>query len=232
MDPVPLSASLCRSPGDLVTVPAVFIVDDDPGMRSSLFILMETAQLKAECFASAEEFLSVCGPHQEGCLLLDVRMPGMSGPNLQEELARRNMRLPIIFLTAYADLPTGVEAMKQGAVDFLTKPINGELLLQRVQVAFEIDRMQRESEAARHLFESRLLKLTNREREILALALTGMSNKDISTHLKVSTRTIESHRSRIYLKIGVNSLVELSQQAVDAGVNLAKVIPATYSATV
>ncbi|MDD5174953.1 MAG: response regulator [Sterolibacterium sp.] len=214
-----------------MTVPTVFIVDDDPGMRSSLSILMETTRLKADCFASAEEFLSVCGPHQEGCLLLDVRMPGMSGPDLQEELARRNVRLPIIFLTAYADLPTGVEAMKQGAVDFLTKPINGELLLQRVQVAFEIDRLQRESEVARHLFESRLLKLTNREREVLTLALTGMGNKEISTHLKVSLRTIEGHRSRIYLKIGVSSLIELSQQAVDAGVNLAQAISSLCDAT-
>jgi len=203
-------------------MPTVFIVDDDPGIRSSLSILMETTQLKADCFASAEEFLSVCGPHQEGCLLLDVRMPGMSGPDLQEELTRRKVRLPIIFLTAYADLPTGVTAMKNGAVDFMTKPINGELLLQRIQHAVEIDRLQRESEQARQLFESRLLKLTDRENEILCLALTGMSNRDISTRLKISMRTIEGHRSRIYLKLGVGSLVELSQQAADAGVNLPK----------
>lgn len=214
-----------------MTLPTVFIVDDDPGIRHSLAILMETAQLKADCFASAEEFLNVCGPHQEGCLLLDVRMPGMSGPDLQEELARRNVRLPIIFLTAYADLPTGVAAMKQGAVDFMTKPINGELLLQRIRVALEVDRLQRESEQARQLFESRLLKLTDREKEVLSLALTGMSNKDISARLKVSMRTIEGHRSRMYLKLGVSSLIELSQQAADAGVNLPNVITMAGNAT-
>lgn len=213
-----------------MTLPTVFIVDDDPGMRSSLSILMETARIGVACFASAEEFLSVCGPHQAGCLLLDVRMPGMNGLELQEELSRRKLRLPVIFLTAYGDLSAGVEAMKQGAFDFLTKPINGERLMQCVQRALEADRVRRESEAARHLFEARFSKLTSREREVLALALSGMGNKDISTQLNNSMRTIEGHRSRIYLKIGVSSLLELTQQAADAGVNLTSFMAITGSA--
>ena len=203
-----------------MTSPTVFIVDDDAGIRYSLTVLLEMAHLKVECFASAEDFLSICGPHQQGCLLLDVRMPGMSGPELQKELGERKVRLPIIFLTGYADLPTGVAAIKQGAVDFLTKPVNGAELLQRVQAALDLDRKQRQAEALRGQFEARLQKLTSREREILALALSGMANKDISTQLNISMRTIEGHRSRIYLKTGASSLLELAQQAANAGVAL------------
>lgn len=204
-----------------MTSPIVFIVDDDPGILYSLPILLETAHLKSQCFKGPEDFLRICGPQQAGCLLLDVRMPGMSGPELQKELIRRKVRLPIIFLTAHADLPIGVEAMKLGAVDFLTKPINGELLLQRVQAALELNREQRESEAALQLFKMRLSKLTTREREVLALALSGMVNKKISSQLNISLRTIEGHRSRIFLKTGVGSLLELEQQAAKAGVTLA-----------
>jgi len=208
-----------------VTPATVFIVDDDPGMRDSLTILLETAGLRLECFASAEAFLKVCATDREGCLLLDVRMPGMSGPELQAELARRNIRLPIVFLTAYAELPTGIEAMKQGAVDFLTKPVNGELLLQRVAAALDVDRVQRRSMQARQAFLTRLKKLTRREREVLALALTGMVNAEIAARLGISPRTIEGHRSRIFLKTGVDSLLELLQQAALAGFDLAEITP-------
>lgn len=201
-----------------MTSSTVFIVDDDPGIRYSLPILFETAQLPTECFSSAEDFLQTCDPTRHGCLLLDVRMAGMTGPELQEELARRGIRLPIIFLTGYADLPTGVAAMKRGAVDFLTKPVNGALLLQQVQAALNLDSRQRQTEAERQRFVKRLQKLTAREREILVLALSGMVNKEISTRLKISLRTIEGHRSRIYLKTGAASLLELAQQATSAGV--------------
>lgn len=204
-------------------MPTVFIVDDDPGMRDSLPILLQTANLNSQCFASAQDFLSVCGPHQEGCLLLDVRMPGMSGPDLQKELARRNVLLPIIFLTAFLDLPTGIEAIKQGASDFLTKPINGELLLQRVHDALRLDVERRQKLQARQQFASRLLKLTNREREVLALAISGWSNKEISSQLKISRRTVEGHRSRIVLKTGEVSLLKLAKQAADAGASLAEI---------
>lgn len=200
--------------------PTVFIVDDDTGIRNNIPVLLESAGLQAECFASAEKFLKVYGPEREGCLLLDVRMPGMSGPELQEELARRNLRLPIIFLTGYAEIATGIEAMKQGAADFLTKPVNGALLLQRVQAALKRDREQRQADAAKHQFEERLRKLTDREREVLVLALSGMTNKLISTRLQISLRTIEGHRSRIFLKTGVRSLVELAQAAASQGVSL------------
>ena len=204
-----------------MTVPSVFIVDDDPGIRYSLPVLLETARLKAQVFATAEDFLSICGPHQAGCLLLDVRMPGMSGPALQAELMRRQVRLPIIFLTGHADLSVGVEAMKQGAMDFLTKPVNGALLLERVHAALEKDREQRQAVESRRTFQTRLSRLTERERDVLTLALSGMANREIAACLLISQRTAEGHRSRIFLKTGATSLLELAQQAATAGVSLA-----------
>ncbi len=200
-----------------MTAATVFIVDDDPGIRDSLPVLMETAGLKTECFASAEAFLDVCTQEREGCLLLDVRMPGLSGPRLQAELARRKVGLPVIFLTAYADLATCVDAMKQGAMDFLTKPVNGALLLQRVQAALALQREQRQTGEARQVFLARLQKLTGRERDVLALALTGMASRAIAERLGISLRTVEGHRARIYLKTGSVSLLELNRKASELG---------------
>ena len=207
-----------------MTTPTVFVVDDDPGIRFGISLLLETADLKAQCFAGAEEFLAACGAHPAGCLLLDVSMPGMSGPQLQDELLRRKIDLPIIFLTGYADMPTVVGAMRQGAIDFLSKPVNGALLLERVQGALERYRLQHEAQTKRSLLLKRLHKLTSREREILGHALSGKSNKHISADLNISFRTIEGHRARIYLKVGVASLLELAQQAALADVSLAGIL--------
>jgi len=206
-----------------LTSSTVFIVDDDAGIRSSLSLLLETDNLQSACFASADAFLAACSPNPAGCLILDVRMPGMSGLQLQDELALRNINLPIIFLTGYADVPMTVGAMHKGAVDFLTKPINGGQLLALVHSALETDRLQREAAAARSQFEARLLKLTPREREVLLHALSGMPNKTISKELNISVRTIEGHRAQIFLKLGVDSLIELAQQAASAGMPLADV---------
>lgn len=202
--------------------PTVFIVDDDPGIRFSLPMLLHTAQVKTECFSSAEAFLEALDSEQTGCLVLDVRMPGLSGPQLQSELARRRIRLPIIFLTGYGDLSVGVEAMKQGAVDFLTKPINGERLLERVRAALEISSAQQQADSARRMFAGRLQKLTRREREVLLLALSGQENRAIAAALQISERTVEGHRARIYLRTGVRSLLELSRAAADAGIALTR----------
>ena len=206
-----------------MTTATVFIVDDDPGIRESLPVLMETAGLKAECFASAEAFLDACNQERAGCLLLDVRMPGLSGPQLQVELARRKISLPVIFLTGYADLATGVDAMKQGAMDFLTKPVNGALLLQRVQAALDLDRERRHINGARQALLSRLQKLSGRERDVLALALTGTASREIAERLQISLRTVEGHRARIYLKTGSTSLLELSRTASDLGLSVSDI---------
>ncbi len=201
-----------------MTSPTVYVVDDDPGIRSSLSFLLETVSLQSACFANAHDFLAACGPHPEGCLILDVRMPGLSGLQLQDELIRRKIDLPIIYLTGFAEIAMAVEVLHKGAMDILEKPIDGALLLQRVESALEINRLSRQADAAHALFEARLSTLTQREREVLALALSGMVNKTIARELAISLRTIEGYRMQIYLKLGVSSLLEFAQQA--ASVNL------------
>ena len=205
-----------------MTTATIFIVDDDPGIRHSLPLLMETAGLVAECFASAEAFLDACNPEREGCILLDVRMPGLSGPQLQAELVRREIRLPVIFLTGYADLATGVDAMKQGALDFLTKPVNGAMLLERVQAALALPREQRRVETTRQALLAKRQKLTSRDREVLSLAFNGMASREIAARLKISLRTVEGHRARIYLKTGATSLLDLAQLTTGSGLKLAE----------
>lgn len=207
-----------------VIEPTVFVVDDDQGIRQSLSFLFSTANIPVECFASAEAFLESCDPQRAGCLLIDVRMPGMSGPQLQEELARRGVSMPILFMTAYADMRTGIDAMKLGAVDFLVKPIDGAELLAHVQAALDQNRSCQQADQAKCRFAARLDRLTNREREVLVLALAGMVNKNISRQLGISRRTIEGHRSRIYLKTGISSLFDLAKQAAEAGISVEEVI--------
>jgi len=206
-----------------MTSATVFVVDDDPGIRSSLALLLETENLKSACFASAAEFLASSGPNPEGCLILDVRMPGMSGLQLQDELALRSIHLPIIFLTGYAEVPMTVGAMRKGALDFIAKPINGQLLIERVRSALVSNRLQREASAARSLFAVHLSRLTPREHEVLVLALSGMPNKTICNELGTSVRTIEGHRAQIFLKLGIESLIELAQKAASAGMPLSDI---------
>ena len=201
----------------------VFIVDDDIGIRRSLALLLETVNLKSACFANADAFLAGCGPNPQGCLILDVRMPGMSGLQLQEEMARRQIQLPIIFLTGFADIPMTVEAISKGALDLITKPVNGAALLARVHSALEINRLQRETSAARAQFEAYLLQLTPRELEVLVLALAGKQNKTISKELGISVRTIEGYRQHIFLKLGIDSLIQLAQQAASVGMPLSDI---------
>lgn len=206
-----------------MTSATVFIVDDDASIRSSLSLLLETDNLPSACFANADDFLAACGPNPDGCLILDVRMPGLSGLQLQDELALRKIHLPIIFLTGFADVPMTVGAMRKGAMDFMIKPVNGAVLLERVRSTLESNRLQRDASAARSVFETRLLKLTPREREVLGLAISGMPNKTISKEMNISVRTIEGHRAQIFLKLGVDSLIELAQEAASAGMPLSDI---------
>jgi len=203
-----------------MNIPTVYLVDDDAIVRESVSLLLETAGFKVECHASAEEFLAVWHPERPGCLLLDMLMPGMSGEELQVELNHRNARLPIIFMSAFGDVPTTVRAMQGGAVDFLTKPVNGADLIERVRGTLAREREARQAEALRQDFQARLQKLTEREREILALALAGRSNKEIAQLLGISFRTIEVHRSHLFLKTGVRSLLELTRMATEVGIRI------------
>lgn len=197
--------------------PIVFIVDDDAAVRDSLSLLCETAGLQVECHDSAESFLAAYRPEQAGCLVLDVRMGRMSGPELHAELIRLGSHLPIIYLTAHGDIPMTVRAMRAGAVDFLTKPVDGAAFLARVQAALlhSCDLLNRREALAGR--QRRLALLTPREREIMMLALAGHANKSIAKRLGISYRTVEIHRSRILHKTGTASLLELAQLAADCG---------------
>jgi RNA polymerase sigma factor (sigma-70 family) len=195
----------------------VFIVDDDPAIRESLTMLLETAGLAVQSYESAKEFLKVCTPTLEGCIILDLNMPEMEGSALQSELARRNVRLPVIFLTGYGNIPTAVRAVQLGAFDFLTKPVDGLLLLERVKLALkkgeEVARQSEERQAVIGLLD----RLTEREREVMRLVVGGHSNKDIAQILGISYRTVEIHRSHVMQKSGAKNLVDLVQLADTAG---------------
>lgn len=202
----------------------IYIVDDDEAVREGVSLLLETAGFTVASHPSGQDFLAALEPDPTGCLILDLRMPDMSGLEVQAELARRQVSLPIIFLSAYGDVPTTARAMRAGAVDFLTKPVNGTLLVERVRLALREDQAHRERETARRWFQTRLDRLTQRERQILALALTGLANKEMALRLGISHRTIETHRSRIFLKLRISSLMELIQLASAAGLSLTQTV--------
>jgi len=193
--------------------PTVFVVDDDAAVRDSLALLLDTAGFVVETYDGARSFLAACSPDRTGCVILDVQMPEVSGPELQAELNRRAVGLPIIFLTGHGDIPTTVRAIKSGAIDFLTKPVEGAALLERVRSALEKSAQLGAQAAADRLLHERLEGLTRRERQIMALAAAGQSNKEIARHLGISHRTVEIHRARVMQKTGVANLVELSRLA-------------------
>jgi len=188
----------------------VFIVDDDAAVRGGLSMQLEAAGFPVKAFASAEDFITAICPAVIGCLVLDVRMPGMTGPDLQLELARRNINLPIIFLSGHGDIPLAVKSIQAGAVDFLTKPVSGPVLIERIQMSLRLSAEQWEKDAENKILQEKMATLTEREREVLALALAGYSNKEIATRLGISFRTVEHHRSRILLRTGTDNLFKLA----------------------
>jgi FixJ family two-component response regulator len=196
----------------------VSVVDDDPAIRDSLSLLLETAGFKVRCYADAESFLAAYREDQPGCLVLDVRMSPISGPELHAELVRRGSRLPVIFLTAHGDIPMTVRAMKAGAVDFLTKPVDGAKLLERVQGALQQHLAARDRESTQAGLRQRLGSLTGREREVMFLVVAGQSCKAIAKRLDISYRTVELHRSRVLHKTGTATVLELAQLVADAGI--------------
>lgn len=198
--------------------PTVFVVDDDPAVRESMGLLMASAGLRSRGFSSAREFLTAYEPGTPGCLVLDLRMPGMSGIELQAEMERRSATLPIIFLTAYADVPTAVGAVRAGAVDFLQKPVDGGRLLKRVRDALGIDSRSRARRSEAEVARGRLARLTAREAEVLRLVVEGSSNKAIARNLGISRRTVETHRARIMRKTDAASLADLIRIVGLAGI--------------
>jgi RNA polymerase sigma factor (sigma-70 family) len=187
----------------------VFVVDDDQAMRNSLKWLIESVGVQVESFSSADEFLAQYQPGRAGCLVLDVRMPGMSGLDLQEYLVENNIQIPVVIITGHGDVPMAVRAMKSGAIDFIEKPFNDEVLLDAIRRAIAYEEQQR-SQYSEHLaIQERLSHLTPREHEVMQMVTDGKSNKEIANALGVSAKTIEAHRARVMEKMQARSLAEL-----------------------
>jgi len=191
--------------------PTVFVVDDDPEMRESVRLLMSSVGVAAEAYASADDFLDRYDRSRPGCVVLDVRMPGMSGLDLQGRLAAEGIEVPIIMVSAYGDVPTAVQAIKRGAIDFIEKPYTDQELLDRVNVAITCDGERRRAAADRAEVEARMRRLTQRESQVMEFVLEGAANKVIADELGLSHKTIEVHRARVMEKMRVGSLAELLQ---------------------
>jgi len=189
--------------------PVVFIVDDDRSVRSSLKFLISSVGLEVESFDSADTFLKRKPPDTPSCLVLDVRLPGLSGLDFQCELAARNIRIPIVFITGHGDIPMSVRAMKAGAVEFLTKPFRDQDLLDAIRIALERDSTRREQERALTDLRQRFDSLTPREQEVISLVVSGMLNKQIADQLGTAENTIKVQRSRAMEKMNAQSLAEL-----------------------
>jgi two-component system response regulator FixJ len=196
----------------------VFVVDDDQAIRSSLKWLIESVGLVVETYATADEFMNSYYPGRAGCLLLDVRMPGMSGLELQEHFAKNAVNIPIIIITGHGDVPMAVRAMKAGAVDFIEKPFNDELLLESIRNALALDVRQREVQSQRAQIAARLAHLTPREHEVMEMVTEGRSNKEIALNMGVSSKTVEAHRARVMEKMRAGSLAELVRMVMVAGI--------------
>ena len=200
--------------------PNVFVVDDDQAMRNSLKWLIESVGMKVETYSTADEFIRNYYPGRAGCLLLDVRMPGMSGLELQEHFIKHQINIPIIIITGHGDVPMAVRAMKSGAVDFIEKPFNDELLLESIRNALSMDIEQRAAQAERAEIATRLANLTPREHEVMEMVTAGKSNKEIAQTLGVSAKTVEAHRSRVMEKMQADSLADLVKMAVAANIEV------------
>jgi FixJ family two-component response regulator len=194
--------------------PTVYIVDDDPAVQQALRLLFRSAGYRAELFSSAVQFLEAYHRNMTGCILLDVRMPGMSGLELQEALNARLSLLPVIFMTGHGDVPMAVAAMQSGAIDFIQKPFDDQELLNRVAQALSQDAHTRGVLEEKHEIRKRLESLTPREREIMDMVVNGMANKVIAGDLKLSQRTVEIHRARVMEKMSASSLAHLVRMVI------------------
>jgi len=204
--------------GDVMTQsePTVFIVDDDPSVLKGLSRLMKSVKLKVEAYSSAQEFLDSYNPVQPGCLLIDMRMPGISGLELQEILQSRNILIPTIIITGYGEVTDAVQAMKKGAIDFIEKPFKGQYLLNQVHKAIAEDAQIRKKQAQQQVVSASLALLTPREREVMDLVITGKANKVIALELGLSMKTVEFHRAHMMKKMKVDSVAELVDLFISA----------------
>src|SRR5258707_4654220 len=198
--------------------PIVFVIDDDPSVRRAIKRLIGSVGLQVELFGSAQEFLHSKRPDAPSCLVLDIRLPGISGLDFQRQLAQANIHIPIIFITAHGDVAMTVRAMKAGAVEFLTKPFRDQDLLDAVHMALERDRTRRQQESEIAVLRNRLESLTPREGEVLPLVVSGLLNKQIAAELGTSENTVKVHRSQLMRKMGADSLADLVRLAEKIGI--------------
>jgi two-component system, LuxR family, response regulator FixJ len=197
--------------------PTIFVVDDDAAVRDALKLLLRSVGQAVETFGSGQEFIDAYSEDRPGCLVLDIRMPGMSGLELQQKLNERHSILPIIFITGHGDVPMAVEAMQAGAVDFIQKPFRDQDLIDRINQALEKDSNNRAALGERNDIRRRLETLTPREREVLDLVVHGKANKVIAGDLKLSQRTVEIHRARVMEKMQASSLAHLVRMVLEVG---------------
>jgi FixJ family two-component response regulator len=202
--------------------PVVFVIDDDASMRAALTSLIRSVRLRVEVFASASEFLATERADGPSCLILDVRLPGVSGLDFQAELAKTTSVIPIIFITGHGDIPMSVKAMKAGAVEFLTKPFRDQELLDAVQVAIEHARVWHESEKAVSELKDKFETLTHREKDVMAWVTGGLLNKQVAAELGVSEITVKVHRGNLTRKMGAKSLADLVRMADTLGIRRTK----------
>ncbi len=203
-----------------MATPIVFVVDDDPSIRRAIKSLVESVGLQVELFGSAEEFREAERPDAPSCMVLDVRLPGISGLDLQRELADANIQIPIIFITAHGDIPMTVRAMKAGAVEFFTKPFRHQELLDAIQQGLERDRSRRAQQADVDILRKRFESLTRGERRVLPLVVSGRPNKQIAAEIGTSEATVKVHRSQLMRKMGADSLPELVRMAEKIGISV------------
>jgi FixJ family two-component response regulator len=197
---------------------SVFVVDDDPSVRRAIKRLVESVGLHVELFGSAMEFINSSRPDGASCLVLDIRLPGISGLDFQRELVQAKNEIPMIFITAHGDIPMTVRAMKAGAVEFLTKPFRDQDLLDAIQVGLERDRVRRQRQAETAMLRERLESLTPREREILPLVVSGLLNKQVAAEIGATEATVKVHRSQLMRKMGASSLADLVRMSEKMGI--------------
>lgn len=199
--------------------PKVFVIDDDAAVRDSLRYLIESVGLCAETYASAIEFLDICTPELAGCILADVRMPGMSGLELQERLVARGIQTPTILITGHGDVSMAVRAMKAGVMDFIEKPFSDQVLLDQIHLALERDEKNRQERARQVHLRERFSLLSPREKTVMDKVVAGKSNKTIAAELGLSQKTVEVHRAHVMAKVKADSLAQLVHLAVQTGAN-------------